>query len=76
MLGLRRLKVAGFRAFKEERRFDFDRPAILLFGENHAGKSSTLNAIEWCLFGTKECVGRGTVRLNSNSKSGIRAADS
>src|SRR6266542_1354279 len=35
-------------------------PVTLLFGENGTGKSSTLNAIEWCLFGTKECTGAGT----------------
>ncbi len=35
---------------------------VLLLGENHRGKSSTLNAIEWCLFGN-ECIG---------AKSGIR----
>ena len=46
----------------EEKEFSFDTPAILLFGENHCGKSSSLNAIEWCLFGN-ECIG---------AKSGIR----
>jgi len=46
----------------EDKAFVFDNPIILLFGENHRGKSSTLNAIEWCLFGN-ECIG---------VKSGIR----
>src|SRR5262249_54817533 len=27
------------------------RPVTLIVGENRSGKSSTLNAIEWCLFG-------------------------
>lgn len=59
MIVLKALKVKGFRAYTKEREFVFDNPAILLFGENHCGKSSTLNAIEWCLFGN-ECVGKET----------------
>jgi DNA repair exonuclease SbcCD ATPase subunit len=38
---------------------DFDRPATLLFGANGCGKSSTLNAVEWALFGD-ECAGKQT----------------
>jgi len=62
MITLKHLKIKGFRAYTEDKEFIFDNPMILLFGENHQGKSSTLNAIEWCLFGN-ECIGR---------KSGIR----
>lgn len=60
MLSLNRLKIKGFRAYTEEQEFIFDNPMILLFGENHCGKSSTLNAIEWCLFGNNECIGEKT----------------
>ncbi len=59
MFELSRLKVCGFRGFVGEQEFSFDRPVILLCGENHRGKSSTLNAVEWCLFGD-ECVGKKT----------------
>jgi len=59
MIVLKALKVKGFRAYTKEREFVFDNPAIFLFGENHCGKSSTLNAIEWCLFGS-DCVGKET----------------
>ncbi len=62
MIKLKHLKIKGFRAYMEDKEFSFDNPVILLFGENHRGKSSTLNAIEWCLFGN-ECIGE---------KSGIR----
>lgn len=62
MVTLRRLKIKGFRAFIEDKEFIFDNPMILLFGDNGTGKSSILNAIEWCLFGN-ECIG---------AKSGIR----
>lgn len=34
----------------------FDKNIIVLYGENHQGKSSVLNAIEWCLFGNKVAV--------------------
>ena len=59
MISLRRLKIKGFRAYTETKEFSFESPMVLLLGENHRGKSSTLNAIEWCLFG-KECMGKGT----------------
>ena len=62
MVTLDYLKIKGFRAYMEVKEFNFDNPIILLFGENHQGKSSTLNAIEWCLFGN-DCIG---------AKSGIR----
>lgn len=50
------LKVKGFRGFPEQagvREFRFDEPATLLYGVQGGAKSSTLNAIEWCLFGDK-----------------------
>lgn len=62
MVTLKRLRIKGFRAYMEDKEFVFDNPVILLFGDNGTGKSSTLNAIEWCLFGN-ECIG---------AKSGIR----
>src|SRR5947199_6115128 len=55
----RSLKVRGFRGFLQEQEFHFDRPVTLLFGDNHCGKSSTLNALEWCLFGG-DCAGLHT----------------
>ena len=51
-----RLKVRGFRGFAAERDLRFTASIVLLLGENHQGKSSTLNAIEWCLYGD-ECYG-------------------
>jgi len=62
MFTLKKIKIKGFRAYVQERELTFDAPAVLLFGNNHCGKSSTMNAIEWCLFGN-ECLG---------TKSGIR----
>lgn len=53
------LEVSGFRGFVGEREFRFEKPVVILFGENHRGKSSTLNALEWCLFGN-DCIGKKT----------------
>ncbi len=45
------LGIAGFRGFSTDKQLDLSRELILLFGDNGSGKSSTLSAIEWCLFG-------------------------
>ena len=63
MLHLKHLQVEGFRGFpKKSNVLEFTTPAVLFCGDNHQGKSSVLNAIEWCLYGD-QCIG---------AKSGIR----
>jgi DNA repair exonuclease SbcCD ATPase subunit len=59
MFTLTRLIVKGFRGFREAEEFTFDQPATELFGDNRSGKSSTLNAIEWAMFGDA-CAGKQT----------------
>jgi DNA repair protein SbcC/Rad50 len=59
MFTLNRLLVEGFRGFREAEEFVFNQPATELFGDNRSGKSSTLNAIEWALFGDA-CAGKQT----------------
>ena len=59
MFQLTRLKICSFRGFAGAQELNFDQPVVLLCGENHRGKSSTLNAVEWCLFGGN-CVGKKT----------------
>jgi DNA repair exonuclease SbcCD ATPase subunit len=59
MLTIQRLTVEGFRGFRDAEEFEFAQSATELFGDNHSAKSSTLNAIEWALFG-QECVGKQT----------------
>src|SRR5262245_44610699 len=54
-----RLTVRGFRGFAAERTFEFISPITIFSGENHCGKSSTLNALEWCLLG-EQCKGVAT----------------
>ncbi len=59
MLQPMRLTVKGFRGFRETVEFDFHQAVTELYGDNRGGKSSTLNAIEWGLFGG-ECAGKQT----------------
>lgn len=56
---IKNLKISGFRGFTDERRIDLSQPVTILYGDNAQGKSSVLNAIEWCLFGS-ECTGKDT----------------
>jgi DNA repair exonuclease SbcCD ATPase subunit len=56
---IERLKIRGFRGYAAEQSFTFENPVVVLFGENHVGKSSTLNAVDWCLFGS-DCAGAAT----------------
>ena len=48
---LKKVIVCGFRGFTSEQEFEFGYPLTLISGPNRSGKSSLLNAIEWCLFG-------------------------
>jgi DNA repair exonuclease SbcCD ATPase subunit len=40
-----------FRGWKDERRISLDAPITSIVADNGRGKSSLLNAIEWCLYG-------------------------
>ena len=63
MFNLKSVRLEGFRGFPRNGVFlEFSAPAVLLYGDNHQGKSSVLNAVEWCLYGD-QCLG---------AKSGIR----
>ncbi|HOC02982.1 MAG TPA: AAA family ATPase, partial [bacterium] len=58
-MNIKNIKTKGFRGFVDEKEFELSSPITILFGENGKGKSSVLNAIEWCLFG-KESTGQNT----------------
>lgn len=46
-----RVEVDGFRGFGQTASYTMTDPITMLVGANGSGKSSALNAIEWCLFG-------------------------
>ncbi len=55
---LKQISISGFRGYGEQRQvIDLASPIVLLIGNNRSGKSSTLNAIEWALYGS-EVVGK------------------
>ncbi|AOY80349.1 AAA family ATPase [Moorena producens JHB] len=59
------VKIKGFRGFPEqagEREFRFDQACTLIVGAQGGGKSSTLNAIEWCLFG-KDVANKSATKI-------------
>ena len=45
------ITVSRFRGWKSEHRITLDAPITAIVAENARGKSSLLNAIEWCLYG-------------------------
>jgi DNA repair exonuclease SbcCD ATPase subunit len=50
---LSRIGITGFRGFTNHQEIAFGKPLILFHGGNRKGKSSVINAIEWCLFGAE-----------------------
>jgi DNA repair exonuclease SbcCD ATPase subunit len=71
------LEISGFRGYCERQTIELDSQITLLVGENGRGKSSTLNAIEWCLFGSE--VGTKKVISERNGwepKSRLLSSDS
>jgi exonuclease SbcC len=50
---LKKLVVAGFRGYNGSQTIDLTAPFTLLEGPQRAGKSSTLAAVEWALFGNE-----------------------
>lgn len=62
---IRSVKIKNFRGFEEERTFVFsDRKFILMSASNGKGKTSIIDAIEWCLTGN---IGRLSASFNSRS---------
>lgn len=50
---IRKIELCGFRGFPKKQEIEFGHPLTLVSGGNRRGKSSLINAIEWCLFGSK-----------------------
>jgi len=84
MFNLKSMQLEGFRGFpKSSDVFEFSAPAVLLYGDNHQGKSSVLNAIEWCLYGDqclaaksriRKRVGAASMAASGKGNSGVNEA--
>ena len=62
---IRKIKMVHFRGFLEEKTFHFgDKPVVLLTAANGFGKTTTVDAIEWCLTGS---IGRLKDAFNTRS---------
>lgn len=48
------ITIESFRGYNKPHSFTFKKPITIFYGQNGNGKSSTLYAIEWCLFGKVE----------------------
>ena len=50
------IEIAGFKAFTTPQKVPIDGRTTFIFGENGLGKSSVVEAIVWCLYGTENEV--------------------
>lgn len=48
---IEKIEIDGFRGYSKPNKIDFNGKSMFITGGNFSGKSSTLGAIEWCLFG-------------------------
>lgn len=62
---LKRVKIAGFRGFNDEQEVEFDGDLIIVSGENHTGKTSLAEALEWLFFGYTVRCRRGKEQYSS-----------
>lgn len=50
-LRVQSISIEGFRGVNKNISMNFDKKSIILFGPNGVGKTSILQALEWCFFG-------------------------
>jgi DNA repair exonuclease SbcCD ATPase subunit len=71
MLRLRALEIGCFRGWHGPVRLELDCPITAIVAENGRGKSSTLNAVEWCLYGDA-VIGKGSSGIEERQSWEIR----
>ncbi len=65
---LKEITISGFRGYGENPiTLDLSSPAVIFSGKNRSGKSSTLNAIEWAIYGN-EVIGSGKTNIEERKK--------
>src|SRR5258706_3505318 len=55
------LTIEGFRGFTTPQSIAFNGRNVFIFGENGHGKSSIIEAIQWCLFGGSDIQVRNSI---------------
>jgi DNA repair exonuclease SbcCD ATPase subunit len=55
------LKIEGFRGFTAPQSLYFNGRNVFIFGENGHGKSSIIEAVQWCLFGGSDIQVRNSI---------------
>ena len=61
---IRKIRMLNFRGFREKTIDFHDKPVVLLSAANGIGKTTTIDAIEWCLTGE---IGRLKASFDSRS---------
>ena len=68
------LEIGCFRGWHGPVRFELDCPITAVVADNGRGKSSTLNALEWCLYGDA-VIGKGSSGIEERQGWEIRPRD-
>lgn len=51
---IRKIRMENFRGFRDKTINSMDKTVVLLSAANGVGKTTTIDAIEWCLTGKSE----------------------
>jgi len=68
---LKRIKIAGFRGFNDEQVIELDGDLIIVSGDNHTGKTSLAEALEWLFLGYTARCRRGKDKYSKIEYRGI-----
>lgn len=66
-MNIKKIKIINFRGFSEEKIFEFEgKPFVMLTAPNGKGKTSVIDAIEWCMTGDIKRLHEGYNDRNTN----------
>src|SRR5690242_19983327 len=70
------LGVEGFRGFTTPQSLTFQGRNVFIFGQNGNGKSSIVEAIQWCLFGGRDVEVRNKLYEKQQCRVSLRLSGS